>query len=252
VSDKVQENLQLIERHLGVESTLLKQLGNCESSYGSLEERLAAIEPTLNTLDTSVKYLTTTESSLLGSLAGFCEKLAEAQIQPVNPGLEQELSKKFAENTQLQLQLQAVSLEVESVQQRLCETEAQTSTLNQSLTKAIAERQKVEDYSHRIESEKLSMQEEFARAEQNIRQELDKEKSIATGQVRHEYEQKLQILQKEKSDLETGSEEVFVQLGDVRDSLVSVELDRLKPFPLTTSRLKLKGWLTINAESVKL
>lgn len=224
VSDKVQGNLQLIEQHLGTESTLLKQLGKCESSSENLRDNITAIEPTLRTLNTSVRSLTTTESILLDGLSGFCEKLAEARIQPASLGLELELSNKFAENTELQLRLQALSLEAESLQHRLGETEAQVYTLNQSLTEATAERQKLENRSHEIGTEKLVMQGEFALAEQKIRQELDKEKTTATDEIRHEYEQTLQTLQREKKDLENGSEEVLARLRGVRDSLVNIKI----------------------------
>lgn len=224
VSDKVQGNLQLIEQHLGTESTLLKQLGNCESSSENLRDNITAIEPTLRTLDISVRSLETTESILLDGLSGFSEKLAEAQIQPASLGLELELSNKFAENTELQLRLQALSLEAEFLQQRLRETEAQVYTLNNSLKEETAERQKVENHSHKIETEKLAIQGELVLAEQKIRQELDKEKTTATDEIRHEYEQNLQTLQREKEDLENGSEEVLAQLGGVRDSLVNMKI----------------------------
>ena len=224
VSEKVQGNLQLVEQHLGTESTLLKQLGNCERSSENLRDNITAIETTLRTFDISVRSLTTTESILLDSLGGFCEKLEEAQIQPASLGLELELSNKFAENTDLHLRLQALSLEAESLQQRLGETEAQVYTLNQSLTEATSERQKLENHRHKIETEKLAMRGECALAEQKIRQELDKEKITATDEIRHEYEQNLQTLRREKQDLENGSEEVLAQLGGVRDSLVNIKI----------------------------
>jgi uncharacterized phage infection (PIP) family protein YhgE len=66
---------------------------------------------------------------------------------------------------------------------------------------------------------------EFALTEQKIRQRLDQEKTTATDRIKHEYEEKLQTLQKEKNDLENGSEEVLLQLGSVRDSLVSTKID---------------------------
>lgn len=252
VSGKVQENLHLIEKHLGAESMLLQQLRNCESSYKSLTERLAAIEPTLSTLDTSVQSLTTTESSLLGGLSGFCEKLAEAQIQPSNPGLESELSNKYVENTQLQLQLQDISLKAASLLQRVDECEAQNLAMQQSLTEATAECQKAETLNRRIESEKLALQGEAALAEQKIRHELTSEITRSTDRIRHEYEQKLQRVQKEKNDLENGSEEVLAQLGGVRDSLVSAFLDRLVTITLTTFRWKPRVLLMRSAEIVRL
>ncbi|KAJ5292791.1 uncharacterized protein N7443_008744 [Penicillium atrosanguineum] len=223
VSGKVQESLQLIERHLGAESTLLQQLGNCESSYESLKRILAAMEPTLSTLDISVQSLTTTESSLLRRLSELCEKLAEAQIQPSNPALELELSNKYAENTQLQLQLQEISLKSENLRQRLDEREAQTLAVQRSLTEVTAECQKAEILNQRIVTEKLAMQGEAALAEQKIRHELITENTTITDRIRIEYEQKLQTLQREKDDLEDRSEEVLVQLGGVRDSLVEAK-----------------------------
>jgi chromosome segregation ATPase len=225
MSEKIRENVHLIERNLGTESMLLKQLASCESSYGNLNERLATVEPTLDTLNTSVRSLTAVESSLLGDLSGFCEKLAEAQIPSAQPGLELELSNKFSENTQLQLQLQAVSSEAETLRQRLGENETQTNTLRQSLAEATAGCKKAENDICRIENERLAMKCEFALTEQKIRQRLDQEKATATDRIKHEYEEKLQTLQKEKNDLENGSEEVLLQLGSVRDSLVSTEID---------------------------
>jgi chromosome segregation ATPase len=227
VSERVQESLNLIERRLDADSTLLQQLENCESSYKSLNGRFATIEPTLNTLNTSVNSLTTTESSLLGDLNGFCKQLAEAQVQPPKAGLELELSNKFAENTQLQLRLQKISLEAESLRQGLGERESQTLVLQQSLAEATAECQNLETRNHRIETEKLAMQGEATLVEQRIRHEFTAEKSIATDSIRNEYEQRLEALQKEKNDLESGSE-ILVQLGGVRDFLVSTTIDWLE------------------------
>ena len=252
MSGKVQENLHSIERHLSAESTLLQQLRDCEGSYESLKGSLAAIEPTLSTLDTSVRSLTTTESSLLGGLSGFCEKLAEAQIQPSNPGLELELSNKYVENTQLQLQLQDISLKAASLLQRLDECEAQKLAMQQSLTEATAKCQNAEALNRRIETEKVALQGEAALAEQKIRHELTTEITTSTDRIRYEYEQKLQRVQKEKNVLENGSEEVLAQLGGVRDSLVSALLDWLLTITLTTLRWKPKVLLMRSAEIVRL
>ncbi|KAJ5662141.1 uncharacterized protein N7477_009757 [Penicillium maclennaniae] len=212
--------MHLIERHLGAESTLLHQLGNCKHSFESLKGRLAVIEPTLSTLDASVQSLTTTESSLLEDLRRFCEKLADAQIQPSSPGLELELSNKYAENTQLQLQLQDTSLKTTSLLQRLDQSEAQKLAIQQSLTEATAECQKAEILNRTIETEKLALQGEAALAEQKIRHELIAEFTASNDRINQEYKQKLQRVQKEKDDLEDGSKEVLAQLGAIRDSLV--------------------------------
>lgn len=224
VSHKVHENMQLIECHFGSESTLFTQLEQCENSNENLKERFDIMRPTLNSLDISVQDLKTAESNLIQDLKGFGEKLAEAQIPANNPVLEIELSHKMTENTQLQLQLHEASSKIDSLRQQLCEMEAALSKARGSLTEATAERQRAEDRNKRLEIEKLALQGETARAEERIRQELEKENVALREQLKSEHEQKLQSIQTEKDVLEQESEDLIFQLGGVRDSLVSATL----------------------------
>lgn len=219
LSAQVQQNLQIIQGFLGPDSTLVKQLDHCTSSYHNLDQSLETIAPTLGTLHTSVESLTATENDLVQDLKNLGERLAEAQAHSNRPGLEKELSAQFAENTRLQLQLQALSSERDSLQRELDAEVAETQNIRLSLTDVGAKLEVAESRNRQLENDKLALQREVTLAEQRSREERNNFTTLS-DQCKAQYEQQLQSLRREKEDIEKGTEQLVSQLGGVQDSLV--------------------------------
>lgn len=226
LSAQVQQDLQIIQGFLGPDSTLAKQLDHCTGSYHNLGQRLEIIAPTLGTLHTSVGSLTATENDLVQDLKNFEERLAEAQAHSNRPGIEKELSAQFAENTRLQLQLQALSSESGSLRRELDAEAAETQNIRLSLTDLGARLKSTESRNTELENDKLALQRELALAEQRSREERNNFTTLS-DQSKAQYEQQLQSLQREKEDIEKGTEQLVSQLGGVQDSLVGTVFELL-------------------------
>lgn len=200
---------------------MFKQLVNSEMTQRNLQERLATIGHTLGDLGASTKQLEAAEHNLLGEIDGLKETLADHQVPAGNPVLEMELSSKFAENTQLQLQLQEISSELKSLREQLDWKKSENEDLQQSLTEAAAKQQAAENQVFHIQSEKSALHEEIKTAEQRVREELTKAGIISRNQIKTKYEQQIQKVEGEKASLERESEKLVAQLASVQQSLVS-------------------------------
>lgn len=219
LSAQVQEDWQAVRVLLGPNSPLAKQLDNCVSSCQGLNRNVATVEPSLSALHVSVESLTSTEASLVHDLKQLGEKLADAQASGNNSVFEMELSAKFAENTQLQLQVQRLSAEKGELQRELHTKVTEIEDVRLSLAGLSAKRQEVENRIQQLESDKLTLQSEVALAAKQTQEERDM--SIASNeQIKDQYERQFQSLQQEKENLQKGTHELICQLDDVRDSLV--------------------------------
>lgn len=224
LSAQMREDWQSVRVLLGPDSTLVKQLDGCMSWCRDLSQNVATIEPSLSALHGSVVSLAATEASLEHDLKDFGEKLAKAQISTNQPGLEKELLAKFAENTQLQLQLQELSSERDSLQRELHTKATETENIRISSAEMSRKLQETETRIQQLESDKLTLQSEVALAEQRTQEERDK--SITSKeQTKAQYERQFQRLQQEKDDLQKGTDELISQLDGVRDSLVGASPD---------------------------
>lgn len=265
VSHSIEANTKTIERDLGSESILFKQLDLCNAAHESLTGKLGSISPMLNDLDTSVKSMAVSENHLVHELKGLSTRLRESETPSTNPVLELELSNKFSENTQLQLRLQSISSEAESFRQKLHELEAKNRNLEVSMAESSANYRTVEHHGLQLEVEntclhnqvesvkeeaRIMIAEEKAASKKDLKimqdrgLQLEAENDRLQGQLKFvsdeaqnvlskkymqlHHEEKIEVIQQEKEKLEEEYESLSSQLQGARESLVSV-----KTCPLT-------------------
>ncbi|KAJ5435269.1 hypothetical protein N7491_005864 [Penicillium cf. griseofulvum] len=223
----LQEALQALEANLGPYSSIFKHLANSESCYGNLQQQLQVIEPMLGSLDASIKVVGITETDLVRGLEMFAQKLSEARIPAGNPVLEMEVSKKFAENTQLQLQQQEMSLELESLRKQLACKSSENQHLQHALTEAVTNEQTSKSQNSRLEIEKAALRGELELLEQRIRDELGAASIKLQGQMKARFEEQVHGLETEKARLERDFSNLQAQLANVQRSLIA-EDERLE------------------------
>ncbi|KUM57861.1 hypothetical protein ACN42_g9316 [Penicillium freii] len=222
----LQEALQAIEGNLGPCSSIFKQLANSESCYGTLQQRLQTVEPMLGSLDASIKAVGITETDLVRGLETFGQKLSDARIPAGNPVLEMEVSNKFGENTQLQLRLQEISIEAESLRKQLANKSSENQHLQHALTESVTNEQASKSQNSRLEIEKTALQGELQLLEQRIREELGAAAIKLQGEMRAEFEQEVQNLETEKAKLERDVKNLQTELATIQ-SCLAAENDRL-------------------------
>ncbi|KAJ5796405.1 uncharacterized protein N7518_004945 [Penicillium psychrosexuale] len=223
VFQALQEALQAIEDNLGPYSSIFKQIANSESCYGNLQQKLQIIEPMLDSLGGSVKAVGITETDLVRGLENFGQKLSEARIPAGNPVLEMEVANKFAENTQLQLQLQEISIEVESLRKQLANKSSENQHLQHALTETVTNEQASKNQNARLEIEKTALRSELQLLEQRIREELDAASIELQDQMKAKFEEQVQGLETEKAKLERDFNNLQAQLANVQSSLTETE-----------------------------
>ncbi|KAJ5196279.1 hypothetical protein N7449_006758 [Penicillium cf. viridicatum] len=219
----LREALQAIEGNFGPHSSNFKQFANSESCYGNLQQRLQNVEPMLGSLDASIKAVGITETDLVRGLEMFGQKLSDARIPVGNPVLEMEVSNKFAENTQLQLQLQKISIEVESLRKELSNKSTENQHLQHALTESVTNEQASKSQNSRLEIEKTALQGELQLLEQRIREELGAAGIKLQGEMRAKFEQQVQGLETEKAKLERDFKNLQTQLATTESSLTEAE-----------------------------
>ncbi|KGO58947.1 hypothetical protein PEX2_093020 [Penicillium expansum] len=223
VFQALQEALHAIEGNLGPYSSIFKQLANSESCYGNLQQQLQSVEPMLGSLDSSIKAVGITETDLVRGLETFGQKLSEARIPAGNPVLEMEISNKFAENTQLQLKLQEISIEAESLRKQLANKSSENQHLQHALTETVTNEQASRSQNARLEIEKTALRGELELLEQRIREELGAANTKLQGQMKGKFEEQIQDLETEKARLEREFNNLQVQLATVQSSLAETE-----------------------------
>lgn len=217
----LQEAVQAIEGNCGPYSSIFKQLASSESCYGNLQQRLQTVEPVLDSLGASIKAVGITETDLVRGLETFGQKLSDARIPAGNPMLEMEVSNKFAENTQLQLQLQEILTEVESLRKQLANKSSENQHLQHALTESVTNEQASKSQNSRLEIEKTALQGELQLLEQRIREELGAAGIKLQGEMRAKFEQQVQGLETEKAKLERDFKTLQTELATTQSSLVS-------------------------------
>ncbi|CAI7576498.1 unnamed protein product [Penicillium crustosum] len=219
----LQEALQAIKGNFGPHSSIFKQLANSESCYGNLQQQLQTVEPMLGSLDASIKAVGITETDLVRGLEMFGQKLSDARIPAGNPVLEMEVFNKFAENTQLQLQLQEISIEVESLRKQLASKLSENQHLQHALTESVTNEQASKSQNSRLEIEKTALQAELQLLEQRIREELGAAAIKLHGEMRAKFEQQVQGLETEKAKVERDFKNLQVELVTTQSSLTEAE-----------------------------
>jgi chromosome segregation ATPase len=221
VFQALQDALHAIETNLGPGSSIFKQLANSESCYGNLQRQLQVVEPMLGSLSASVKAVESTETELVRGLETFGKKLSDAQIPAENPVLEMEISRKFAENTQLQLRLQEISTEIESLRKQLAKTSSENQHLQDVLTETATNEQTYKSKNARLEIEKTALRGELQMIEQRLREELGNESIKLQSQMKAKFEEEVRELEAEKSRLKRDCDQLQAQVTSIQSSLVS-------------------------------
>lgn len=225
MSESIDGSVHSIESHFGANSHLVQQLADCRASYSWLKGKLEAVEPTLDNLSISVGAIMDSERDLTRQFKDFGKMLEEAQITKGNQDSERRLTELFTENTQLQLRLQKLSSEIESLKQLSSEKDARSGELLQSLTEARQNYGAAEDCIRRLEVEKMAMKGEMELRDQKARHELATINAKSQDQMKVQYERRLQTFQAEKDELEKGVELATTQLRGVQDALVGCAAD---------------------------
>lgn len=225
MSKSIDDSVHSIESHFGANSHLVQQLADCRTSYGWLKEKLETVEPTLDNLSTSVGIIMDSGRNLTGQFEDFGKKLEEVQITQGSHDSERRLMELFAENTQLQLRLQKLSSEIDSLKQLDSEKDAKSEGLRQSLIEAKQKDRAAEDRIRRLEMEKTAMMGEMELRDQRTRHELATVNAKSQDQMKAQYEKRLQTLQAEKDELEKDVELATTQLSGVQDALVGCAAD---------------------------
>ncbi|KAJ6008480.1 hypothetical protein N7540_012456 [Penicillium herquei] len=223
VSKTLQKRFQEIQHHLGFESPMMKRLDHCDAAYGALKSKLEVIEPALGTLNDSVHTLTSTENMLVHDLETLSKKLEEVQIPAGNPVLEMEVAKRFTENTELQVKIHEKDSKIETLNECLSSNRTLIEDLQRSLSEAAEKQHATESQNKRLSTEKTKMQLEMESSEQRIRRELDKQSHESLNRMKMEHEAHLQVLQKEKDDVERSAGELVTQLQSIQRSLVEAK-----------------------------
>ncbi|OQD81000.1 hypothetical protein PENANT_c030G08771 [Penicillium antarcticum] len=223
ISRSFQEGLQLIKGTLGPNSSLSKQLANSDNQYAQLQEKLEVVEPMVDGLNASVKAIKATETDLVHCIEIFSQRLADAQMPVGNPVLEMEISNKFAENTQLQLELERVSLGLESLRKQLGKRTSENEHLQHALTEAVTSEQSSKSRNSRLEIEKTALRGELQLVEHRVREELSIANTEAQDRLKTNFEKQIQRLEMSNAKLETEAEQLKTQLSEVQRSLAETE-----------------------------
>lgn len=220
-SRKIEENTKAIECTLGPESTFCKQINSCNASHGSFGARMGEVAPMLNDLGISVKSLKASGDYLVHELKGLSASLREYQTSYQNPPLELELSNKVAENANLELRLQKVGLEAVSLRESLNQREVESQSLQKLIEELSAKDQFMKKREIELESENTSLREQAKLSQEKAREMIEKQKLSSQEDIKSRHNEQIEVLQKEKQNLEETSGEMIGQLQQVQDSLVS-------------------------------
>lgn len=224
VLQALHEGLQLIESNCGPYSNLVKQLANNENGCSSLQYHVQTAEPILGSLAASVNAVEARETELIHELQGFTQMLSEAKIPAGNPVLEKELTSKFAENTQLQLQLQQVANDVQSLREQVSSKASENQSLQQALAEIANTEREHKDHVTRLEIENTGLKGELGVLEQRVRDELTTVGRKAQDEVRTRFEDDIRALQTAKVRLEQDCNTLQFQLSSANNSLVGFDL----------------------------
>lgn len=220
---EIEDSLKTIERYLGSKSPIFERLSCTENLHETLSGHFQTLQPKLNSLHDSVTNLTGNEKQLAQSLEALSNTLAETRIPAGNPVLELELSKKFSENAQFQIQIHDLSSAAESLRKRLQDSETAIRSYHESYETVNARSRILEQETSKLRTEKVALMGELESAKLEIRKELDGERMTLVDQMNIQHELQLQTLQKEKRDLEEASNDLLANLNDVQYSLAEAK-----------------------------
>ncbi|CAG7916320.1 unnamed protein product [Penicillium olsonii] len=219
VAEALREGLQSVESNLGPYSSLVKQLAHNENCYNSLQQQVQAVTPSLGSLGALVKTVEATETELIGALQNFGQMLSAARIPAGNPVLEKELTAKFSENTQLQLRLQQISSEIDSLRMQVSSKASEVMQLQSKLKESMNNEQEHRGQVSRCEIEKTALRGELVILEQRIREELTIAARTSQDDMREKFEHEVRDLETINIRLEHDLKNLKTQLSDAQTLL---------------------------------
>lgn len=224
-AQSIEANTKIIESSFGSDSILSRQLDRCNTAHGSLGNTLKEYSPVLDDLDASVKSLTVSGNHLADELKSLSNRLIESQNPPSNRLLGLEVSKTFSENTQLQLRLQTISSEAESLRQSLREREVENQKLQKSMIESNTKYQSLEHRGMQLEAENTCLHEQMKSGKEDARKMIDDGKISSKNEMQFHHDLQIEIIEKEKRRLKDEAGALHGQLQGVQNSLVSVRDD---------------------------
>lgn len=221
-SKTIQDSLGEIDKHFGLDSLLIKRLALAERLHQALVTRIQSVDPKLSIICDSFNSLCDREDKLTTGLEEFTKKLAETQIPTGNPVLELEISKKFDQNTQLQVQVHNLSTEVDSLQKQLQDSGSSAEKYRESHEETQTALQAREMQIAQLQTENLALQGDIEITKIEMKERLDKT-SLDLQEMQNEQEMKLMNLQKEKEEIEEASTDLIKKMGDIQHALLEAK-----------------------------
>ncbi|KAJ5983567.1 hypothetical protein N7481_005666 [Penicillium waksmanii] len=222
-SQSIEANTKMIEFSFGSDSTLSRQLDRCNTAHGSLGNTLEGFSPVLNDLDASVKSLTASGNHLVHELKGLSSKLLESQPPPNNPLLELEVSKTFSENTQLQLRLQTISSEAESLRRSLHDREVENQRLQKSMAESNTKYHSLEHRGMQLEADNICLHEQMRSVKEDARKMIDEGKITSKNEMQLHHNLQIGTIERENERLKDEAGALLGQMQGVQDSLINAQ-----------------------------
>ncbi|KAH1315283.1 hypothetical protein KXX47_003568 [Aspergillus fumigatus] len=212
VAHKVLEQLKLFENTNGCHMALLKQLGINEEQYNTVREMLEALEPSMQTISSSLTTLNEKGIDLTQHITHLEKSIFEAQ----NPAPTIDVCALFTENAALKDQKEQLSIRVRSAEENAKAKELETEKANCALLDVTAKMQEEMKRAQDFEAEVVNQRQKIISIEAKIREELNRASVIARDQAKARSEQQKHKMLREKAEAEKD-------MATIRESLAAAE-----------------------------
>ncbi|KAH1987175.1 hypothetical protein KXV74_002531 [Aspergillus fumigatus] len=212
VAHKVLEQLKLFENTNGCHMALLKQLGINEEQYNTVREMLEALEPSMQTISSSLTTLNEKGIDLTQHITHLEKSIFEAQ----NPAPTIDVCALFTENAALKDQKEQLSIRVRSAEENAKAKELETEKANCALLDVTAKMQEEMKRAQDFEAEVVNQRQKIISIEAKIREVLNRASVIARDQAKARSEQQIHKMLREKAEAEKD-------MATIRESLAAVQ-----------------------------
>ncbi|KAJ8183085.1 hypothetical protein LV157_006103 [Aspergillus fumigatus] len=212
VAHKVLEQLKLFENTNGCHMALLKQLGINEEQYNTVREMLEALEPSMQTISSSLTTLNEKGIDLTQHITHLEKSIFEAQ----NPAPTIDVCALFTENAALKDQKEQLSIGVRSAEENAKAKELETEKANCALLDVTAKMQEEMKRAQDFEAEVVNQRQKIISIEAKIREVLNRASVIARDQAKARSEQQIHKMLREKAEAEKD-------MATIRESLAAAE-----------------------------
>ncbi|KAJ8214836.1 hypothetical protein LV164_001296 [Aspergillus fumigatus] len=212
VAHKVLEQLKPFENTNGCHMALLKQLGINEEQYNTVREMLEALEPSMQTISSSLTTLNEKGIDLTQHITHLEKSIFEAQ----NPAPTIDVCALFTENAALKDQKEQLSIRVRSAEENAKAKELETEKANCALLDVTAKMQEEMKRAQDFEAEVVNQRQKIISIEAKIREVLNRASVIARDQAKARSEQQIHKMLREKAEAEKD-------MATIRESLAAVQ-----------------------------